>query len=136
MSTAGDIAVLQFGGDSKWHWIFLTPSVPSTLSFDASTTAALAAALTWSTLPGAPAIGTQMSADSGWTAVTATPDKTVTLANYTNTLSGAAVTALDALVGASGSGTAINAGLAQVVILTKQVAALRALLLAAKLPNA
>lgn len=82
------------------------------------------------------AFGTQMTVDTGWTAVTATPDKTVTLANYTNTLSGSAVTALDALVGASGSGTAINAGLAQVVVLTKEVAALRAALLAAKLPNA
>lgn len=83
------------------------------------------------------ALGTvAITTDTGWTAATATPDKTVTLANYTNTLSGAAVTALDALVGATGSGTAINAGLTQVVVLTKQVSALRTLLLAAKLPNA
>lgn len=36
MATSGDIAVLQFGVDSKWHWKYLTPSALSTFSFNSS----------------------------------------------------------------------------------------------------
>lgn len=35
MYAPGDIAVLQFGTDDKWHYAFLTPSRLSTLTFDA-----------------------------------------------------------------------------------------------------
>lgn len=33
MPSAGDIAVLQFGADSKWHWNYLSPAALSTLTF-------------------------------------------------------------------------------------------------------
>lgn len=36
MPTTGDIGVLQFGNDSKWHYVFLTPGVLSTLAFDSN----------------------------------------------------------------------------------------------------
>lgn len=41
MSAEGDIAVLQFGNDSKWHWHFLTPAALSTLAFNTGTTPTL-----------------------------------------------------------------------------------------------
>lgn len=34
MSTSGDIAVLQFGSDNKWHWQLFTPAALSTFSFN------------------------------------------------------------------------------------------------------
>lgn len=43
MSTPGDVAILQFGSDDKWHYAFLTPSQLSTLTFN---TGAGTAALT------------------------------------------------------------------------------------------
>lgn len=35
MPSTGDIAVLRFGSDAKWHWAFLPVTASSTLSFDA-----------------------------------------------------------------------------------------------------
>lgn len=36
MSTAGDIAVLQFGNDGLWHYTFLTPSALSTVTVNST----------------------------------------------------------------------------------------------------
>lgn len=152
MSTSGDIAVLQFGNDSKWHWQFLTPSVLSTLSFNASANPSLAAVVTWSTLPGKPTLstvatsgaysdlsglptlGTQMSADSGWTANNTAGDKTAALSSYSNGINGTMVTALNLV--SSGTGTALSAGMDVLVIVVKKLAAIETALVAAKLPNA
>lgn len=41
MPATGDIGVLQFGVDGKWHYVFLTPGVLSTLAFDAGQSPAL-----------------------------------------------------------------------------------------------
>lgn len=39
MSTPGDIAVLQYGSDHKWHYHFLSPTEASTLGFNTSVAA-------------------------------------------------------------------------------------------------
>lgn len=110
------------------------PIVPIPLASVNVTLATVATSGSYADLSGRPSLGTQMSVDTGWTAATATPDKTVVLADYSNGVNGTMVTALNLV--SAGTGTAIAAGFDQVVVLTKQVAALRAILLAAKLPNA
>lgn len=152
MPSNGDIAVLQFGNDSKWHWQFLTPAVLSTLSFNNVTTPALAASTTWSNLSGAPtlstvatsgsyndlsskpSIGSVISVDTGWTANNTTGDKTAALSSYSNGLNGTMVTALNVVSG--GTGTALSAAMDIIVLLVKKVAATETALVALKLPNA
>lgn len=84
-------------------------------------------------LTGKPTLGTQMSVDSGWTANGTDGDKTAALSAYSNGINGTIVTALN--LAAANSGTAISALADVVVNLVKQVAALRTVLIAAKLPN-
>lgn len=155
MSATGDLAVLQFGGDGLWHWVFLTPSTLSTFQFNSGATspvlAAFPTAVTWSTLSGkptfaavatsgaysdlsgVPTLGTQMTVDSGWTANSTVGDKTAALASYSNGLNGTMVTALNVVSG--GTGTAISAAFDVLVNVVKQLAAVRTVLVAAKLPN-
>jgi hypothetical protein len=73
-------------------------------------------------------------ADSGYSANTATADKTAVLATYTNGVNGTMVTALNVV--SAGTGTALSAGLDVVVLLVKKLAALEATLAAGKFPNA
>lgn len=152
MSASGDIALLQFGNDNKWHWQFLTPSVLSTLSFNASVNPSLAAVVTWSTLPGKPTLstvatsgaysdlsglptlGTQVSVDTEWTANNTAGDKTAALSSYANGVNGTMVSALNVV--SSGTGTALSAGMDVLVIVVKKLAAIETALVAAKLPNA
>lgn len=152
MNTSGDIAVLRYGDDSKWHWLFLTPTVLSTFSFNASTTPSLAASVTWSTLSGKPtlstvatsgsyndltskpSLGLQMSADTGWTANNTVGDKTAALSSYSNGLNGTMITALN-LVSAN-TGTVLSAATDIIVLLVKKVAALETALVSNKTPNA
>lgn len=115
-------------------------------------TAAAIAAVTWSTLTGKPtfstvatsgsyadlsgkpSLGTQMSADTGWTANNTAGDKTAALSSYSNGLNGTMVTALNVVSG--GTGTALSAAMDVLVIVVKKLAALETALVAAKLPNA
>lgn len=152
MSASGDIAVLRFGDDGKWHWLFLTPTVLSTFSFNASQNPSLSASPTWSTLPGAPtlspvatsgsyadltskpSLGTQMSVDSGWTGNNTAGDKTAALSSYSNGVNSTMITALNVVSG--GTGTAIGAAFDVLVIVVKKLAALETVLAAGKLPSA
>lgn len=43
MPTSGDIAVLQYGNDAKWHWQFLTPGSLSTFTFQSGSAPTLTA---------------------------------------------------------------------------------------------
>lgn len=72
--------------------------------------------------------------DTGYTANTATADKTAVLANYTNSFNGTMASALNVV--SAGAGTAISGGLDVVVLLVKKVAALEATLASGKFPNA
>jgi hypothetical protein len=75
-----------------------------------------------------------LSADTGWTANSTAGDKTAALAAYSNGINSTIITALN--LAAANSGTAIGALGDIVVVLVKQVAAIRTALVAAKLPNA
>lgn len=77
---------------------------------------------------------TTVPVDTGYTANSATSDKTVVLANYANGVNGTMVSALNVV--SAGTGTAVSAGLDVVVLLVKKVAALEATLAAGKFPNA
>lgn len=80
-----------------------------------------------------PAIGTQMSVDTGWTANTYGGVKTAVLVTYSLVISGAMVTALN--LTSSGLGTSLVTMDQTLQLLVQQVAALRTALIAAKLPN-
>lgn len=156
MPSAGQIAVLQFGNDNLWHYVFLTPSALSTFAFNTSVATPVlspfVSSVTWSTLTGkptfatvatsgaysdlsgVPSIGTQMSVDSGWTANSTVGDKSATLASYSNGINGTMVTALNLV--SAGTGTALSAGFDVLVTVVKQLAAVRTALVAAKIPNA
>lgn len=81
-----------------------------------------------------PSLGTQMSADSGWTANNTVGDKSVALSSYSNGLNGTMVSALNVV--STGTGTALSAAMDIIVLLVKKVAALETALAAGKLPNA
>jgi hypothetical protein len=72
--------------------------------------------------------------DSGYSANTATADKTAVLTTYANGVNGTMVSALNVV--SAGTGTALSAGLDVVALLVKKVAALDATLAAGKFPNA
>lgn len=74
-----------------------------------------------------------MVRDTGWTVSSTTGDKTAVLAAYTNGVNGTMVSALNVV--SSGTGTALSAALDQIVILTKELGALRTALAAGKLPD-
>jgi hypothetical protein len=74
-----------------------------------------------------------LSADTGWTANSTAGDKTAALSSYSNGINSTIITALN--LAAANSGTAIGALGDIVVVLVKQVAALRTALVASKLPN-
>lgn len=100
-----------------------TASTHATEDFDAAGAAAAVQAL----------LGTQLSIDTGWTANGTAGDKTAALSAYSNGINGTIVTALN--LAAANSGTVISALADVVVILVKQVAALRTILISGKLPN-
>lgn len=81
-----------------------------------------------------PSLGTQMSADSGWTGNSTAGDKTAALSSYSNGLSGTMVTALNIV--SANTGTALSAAMDIIVLLVKKVAALETALVAANLQNA
>jgi hypothetical protein len=74
-----------------------------------------------------------LTADTGWTANSTVGDKTASLSSYSNGINATIITALN--LAAANSGTAIGALGDIVVVLVKQVAALRTALVANKLPN-
>lgn len=94
----------------------------------------VAASGSYTDLTSQPTLGTQMSADTGWTGNSGVGDKTVALTNYTNGLNGTMVSALNVV--SAGTGTALSAGFDALVNLNKKVQALETALAAAKLPNA
>lgn len=95
---------------------------------------AVATSGSYTDLSSKPALGTQLSADTGWTANNTAGDKAVALSSYTNGLSGTMVTALNVV--SANTGTALSAAMDIIVLLVKKVAALETALVAAKLPNA
>lgn len=122
-----------------------TAAAQNTSAFDAAGTAssavsALCSGTTLQFLRGDgslatfPAIGTQMSIDTGWTANTYAGVKTAVLVTYSLVISGAMVTALN--LTSSGLGTSLVTMDQTLQLLVQQVAALRTALIAAKLPNA
>lgn len=72
--------------------------------------------------------------DTGYTANTSSGDKSAVITNYTNTLDGTMVAALNVVSG--GTGTALSAALDALVLVRKKVQALEATLAAGKFPNA
>lgn len=112
-------------GDGSLHAM---PTIPSAqVSSDWNSNSGLAQILN------KPSLGTQMSVDSGWAANNTVGDKTAALSSYSNGINGTMVTALNAV--SLGTGTALSAALDVIVVLVKQVAAMRTALIAAKLPN-
>jgi hypothetical protein len=77
--------------------------------------------------------GLILSADTGWTANNTVGDKTAALSSYSNGLNSTIIAALN--LAAANSGTALGAALDVLVTVVKQLAAIRAVLVAAKLPN-
>lgn len=72
--------------------------------------------------------------DTGYTANTATGDKTAQLVTYANGLNGTMVSALNVV--SAGTGTALSTALDTIVLLVKKVSALETTLASGKLPNA
>lgn len=84
-------------------------------------------------LSGSPALGTQITVDPGWTANNTAGDKTAALSYYSNGLNSTIITAMN--LAAANSGTAISAALDVLVVVVKQLAAVRTALVVAKIPN-
>lgn len=87
----------------------------------------------YSDLSGLPTLGTQMSVDSGWGTNGTSGDKTIALASYSNGLNSTMISALNVVSG--GTGTALSAGFDMLVNVVKQLAAIKTVLVASKLPN-
>lgn len=72
--------------------------------------------------------------DTGYSANTATADKTAVLTTYANGLNGTMVSALNVV--SSGTGTALSTALDNIALLVKKVSALETTLAAGKFPSA
>jgi hypothetical protein len=72
--------------------------------------------------------------DAGYVANTSSGDKTVIVTDYTNTLNGTMVTALNTV--SAGTGTALSLALDTIVLLRKKIQALETSLAAGKFPDA
>lgn len=96
---------------------------------------AVATSGSYTDLTSKPSLGTQMSADTGWTGNAGAGDKTASVPNWVSGgITGTMVTALN--VTSAGLGTLMASMDSQMQAMTKKIQALETALAAGKLPNA
>lgn len=90
MSTPGDVAILQFGSDGKWHYAFLTPSHLSTLTFNtgAGTAALTSVGSATGNLPNVPIPLSCMDLTTVAPIVFDPTEKTITVSSATDSAAG------------------------------------------------
>jgi hypothetical protein len=120
-----------YRGDKTWV------SLPATVTWSTlsgkPTFAAVATSGSYSDLSNLPTLGPQLTVDTGWTVNNTVGDKTAALSSYSNGLNSTMIAALN--VASTGTGTAISAAFDVLVVVVKQLAAVRTALVAQKIPN-
>jgi hypothetical protein len=134
---AAIIALLDAAGSAAAAQAAAISTSATALSTAIAALGAVARSGAYSDLTGKPSLGTQVTADTGWTAAAATGSKSIALSTWTaGGITSTIITGANALVGVSGLGTVLGNMDTQMAALTARLSQLEATLAAAKIPNA
>lgn len=134
---AAIIALLDAAGSAATAQTAAISTSSAALTAAIAALGAVARSGAYSDLTGKPSLGTQMVADTGWTAAAATPSKTMALSTWTaGGITSTIITGANALVGVSGLGTVLGNMDSQLAALTARLSQIESTLASGKLPNA